>query len=129
MDAKAKSFTFLNNEGRVRIPFFQRSYVWSNENWEDLLRDLLDETRNHFLGSHILKQQLPMTGEPKEVQVIDGQQRLTTLSILVKALYDTFPEDLRANCEGSIRNHLFYKILRNDIIIFHIFIYYRSQRK
>jgi len=114
MEAKAKSFTFLSNEGMVCVPFFQRGYVWEKDNWEDLLTDLLNSTKSHFLGSLILKQQRKPTGESNEVVIIDGQQRLTTLSILVKALYDTFPVDLQKNCEITIRNHLFYKKYQTD---------------
>jgi Protein of unknown function DUF262/Protein of unknown function (DUF1524) len=114
MEAKAKSLAFLSNEGLVKIPFFQRGYVWTKDNWEDLLTDLLNTTKTHFLGSLILKQQRTMTGEPKEVTVIDGQQRITTLSILIKVLYDTFTDDIKKNCETPIRNHLFHKRYQTD---------------
>lgn len=114
MKAEAMSFTFLGNEGVVKIPFFQRSYVWKKTNWEDLLIDLLDDKKNHFLGSLILKQQEQQSGKPKEVVVIDGQQRLTTLSVLIKALYDLFPEETKVNCENSIRTYLFYKQNQTD---------------
>jgi hypothetical protein len=114
MDAKARSFTFISNEGIVKIPFFQRGYVWKETHWEDLLNDLLNTHKNHFLGSLILKQQVSKSGEPKEVLVIDGQQRLTTLSILTKALYDSFPEDIRHNSKDVIRNNLFFKKNRTD---------------
>ena len=50
MLAEAKSLTFLANEGAVRIPFFQRRYVWSEENWGALLDDMLVEKQNNFLG-------------------------------------------------------------------------------
>jgi uncharacterized protein with ParB-like and HNH nuclease domain len=40
MKAEAMSLTFLGNEGLVRIPFFQRGYVWDITNWEDILTDL-----------------------------------------------------------------------------------------
>ncbi len=109
MEAKARSFTFLSNEGRVTIPFFQRGYVWDEDNWNDLLTDLRNAGRSHFLGSLILKQQKLISGEPKEVMVIDGQQRLTTLSVLVKALYDTFSGEIRGNCAVEIRTYLFFK--------------------
>jgi uncharacterized protein with ParB-like and HNH nuclease domain len=114
MEAEAKSITFLSNEGVIRIPFFQRSYVWKKDNWEDLLNDLYTDEKNNFLGSLILKQQKTKSGEAKEALVIDGQQRLTTLSILLKALYDSFPPDKQKNCEVSIRNHLFYKQYQTD---------------
>lgn len=109
MDAKGKSFSFLGNEGQVTIPFFQRGYVWTESNWSDLLADLLNANRRHFLGSLILKQQRPISGEPKNVMVIDGQQRLTTLSILVKAVFDSLPCDIRENCKPAVRTHLFFK--------------------
>ena len=108
MKAEAMSLTFLGNEGRVKVPFFQRGYVWDINNWDDLLSDLLDFDKSHFLGSLILKQQ-KQTGKPSEVLVIDGQQRLTTLSILLKALFNNFDEETQKKCENSIRNYLFYQ--------------------
>ncbi|WP_435356597.1 DUF262 domain-containing protein [Emticicia sp. SJ17W-69] len=114
MKAEAMSLTFLGNEGLVRIPFFQRGYVWNIENWEDIISDLLDFKKSHFLGSLILKQLEKQTGKPKEVLVIDGQQRLTTLSILLRALYNSFDEETQNNCDSSIRNYLFFKKNQTD---------------
>ncbi len=108
------SLTFLGNEGLVRIPFFQRGYVWNVENWEDILTDLLDFEKSHFLGSLILKQLEKQSGKPKEVLVIDGQQRLTTLSILIRALYNNFDVETQKNCEQSIKNYLFFKKYQTD---------------
>jgi hypothetical protein len=109
MEARARSFGFLGNEGMLRIPFFQRTYVWTKDNWEDLLKDLRHTRKSQFLGSLILKQQRTTSGDPKEVLVVDGQQRLTTLSILLKALYDSFSNGVKENCKESIRGHLFRK--------------------
>lgn len=114
MEAHAKSLEFVCNESRIIIPYFQRGYVWDEQNWEDLLSDLLNFSTNHFLGSLILKQVKVATGEPKQVLVIDGQQRLTTLSILVRALYDLFTDDLKDNAEDALRAFLFYKRNRTD---------------
>jgi hypothetical protein len=114
MKAEAMSLTFLGNEGLVRIPFFQRGYVWNIENWEDILTDLLDFEKSHFLGSLILKQLEKQSGKPKEVLVIDGQQRLTTLSVLIRALYNNFDEETQKNCEQSIKNYLFFKKYQTD---------------
>ncbi len=109
MKAEAKGFKFLSLEGKVKIPFFQRSYVWDKDNWEDLLSELFNGTKSHFLGSIILKQLPTSSGEPKQLEIVDGQQRLTTLSILLKALYDTFPPELKENCEGDVWGLLFYR--------------------
>jgi len=107
MEARAKSFRFLSMEGKVKIPFFQRTYVWKKENWEDLIEELFSDKTNNFLGTIILKQMQTASGEPKCLEVIDGQQRLTTLSILLKALYDTFTPELQENCKGDVWGLLF----------------------
>lgn len=109
MKAEAKSFKFLSLEGMVKIPFFQRTYVWDKDNWENLLSELLNKPSGHFLGSIILKQLPSSSGESKQLEVVDGQQRLTTLSILLKALYDTFPSEIKKNCENDIKAILFYR--------------------
>jgi hypothetical protein len=109
MKAEARDLTFLSTEGIVRIPFFQREYVWDEENWDELLTNLGTEGRSHFLGSLILKQQQTQSGAPKEVLVIDGQQRLTTLSVLLKALYDSLDDDARDNALNALRAVLFFK--------------------
>lgn len=114
MKAEAMSLTFLGNEGLVRIPFFQRGYVWDITNWENILTDLLDFEKGHFLGSLILKQQEKQTGKTKEVLVIDGQQRLTTLSVLLRAIYNSFDEETQKNCESALRNYLFFKKNQTD---------------
>jgi uncharacterized protein DUF262/uncharacterized protein DUF1524 len=109
LDAKARDLNFLANEGVVLIPFFQRQYVWGLENWKDLFEDLADTSRTHFLGSLILKQMKKGSGDPNSVLVIDGQQRLTTLSLLLKALHDTLPDSVREAARASLRPLLFYK--------------------
>lgn len=114
MKAEAMSLTFLGTEGLVKIPFFQRGYVWDITNWEEILTELLDFEKSHFLGSLILKQQKRQTGKPNEVLVIDGQQRLTTLSVLLRAIYNSFDEETQKNCESSLRNYLFFKKNQTD---------------
>jgi len=124
MKAEAKGLKFLSMEGKVKIPFFQRTYVWSEENWEQLISELLrSESNSNFLGAIILKQIPTNSGEAKQLEVIDGQQRLTTLSILLKALYDTLPDDIKRNCEGDvlsiIRYHRDYSSDVNELRIEH----------
>lgn len=109
MKAEARSLTFLANEGSVKIPFFQRAYVWNEDNWEELIADLLESGKSHFLGSLILKQVVVPSGNTKQVLVIDGQQRLTTLSILLRTLYDSFDEDTQDACKQELETCLFYK--------------------
>lgn len=88
MRAEDKSFYFLATPSYYDIPFFQRAYVWNEDNWSELLDNLSSKSRNHFLGSIILKNELASAGSVARFSVIDGQQRLTTLSILLRACYD-----------------------------------------
>lgn len=88
MRAEDKSFYFLATPSYYDIPFFQRAYVWSEENWSELFSNLTSKNQNHFLGSIILKNELAAAGSVARFSVIDGQQRLTTLSILLRACYD-----------------------------------------
>lgn len=80
------------------IPLFQRPYVWNEENnwrplWEDI-QALLDKsltqgsTHSHFLGAIVLEQVSNATGSIEARQVIDGQQRLTTLQLFLVAARD-----------------------------------------
>ncbi len=92
MEAGKKTISDIFNGNRIlEIPFFQRAYVWEDEQWGRLLEDMEEISQQntpYFLGSVILKQQ--MTSTTKSVSdvrtLIDGQQRLTTLSIFLKTL-------------------------------------------
>jgi len=79
------------------IPVFQRYYSWEEDNWVQLWEDVLDlyesgrYQETHFLGSLVFVPE----GRPARVpvhQVIDGQQRLITLSLLLCALRDVADE-------------------------------------
>ena len=93
MEAKERSFVFMRTDSYYDIPFFQRAYVWDEDNWTELLNNFFDHTDSHFLGSIILKQEQVSAGDTARFMVIDGQQRLTTLSILLRACYDRLMEE------------------------------------
>ena len=87
----------MRNE-EVEIPFFQRPYVWGKEQWEQLFDDLFNayhEKKEHFLGSIVLKQIQTNVGDGSKRSLIDGQQRITTFSLLVKSLYESVPEEYK----------------------------------
>lgn len=92
MDAGKRTINdIFTGSKMLEIPFFQRSYVWKESEWERMLEDIENvcvTKEPYFMGSVILKQQLTqsnsMVGDVRTV--IDGQQRLTTLSILLKVL-------------------------------------------
>lgn len=93
MDAGKSTISGVFNGSRLlEIPFYQRAYVWGEEQWERFLGDMEFVTaskRPYFLGSIILKQASSGNtwSEVSEIRtVIDGQQRLTTMVIFFKAL-------------------------------------------
>mgnify|MGYP000017528640 CR=1 FL=1 len=84
---------------RLLVPLFQRPYVWNEERqWEPLWKDLervatrLLQSPNttqapHFLGAVVLQQLATQTSDLQQRIIIDGQQRLTTLQLLLDALH------------------------------------------
>lgn len=84
---------------RLVVPLFQRPYVWNEERqWAPLWGDLVRVAERslaspgsaippHFLGAVVLQQVTNPTGSLQERVVIDGQQRLTTLQVLLDALH------------------------------------------
>lgn len=87
----------FNNQYWFNIPSYQRPYVWGKEEIEDLLDDLIFAFENnkaqYFLGTIVLRKLL--TDGYHEYEVIDGQQRLTTLFLVLAAISDlvTDPEE------------------------------------
>ena len=83
----------INSESLLRIPYFQRRYVWGKEDWERFVVDMestMDSDKQYFLGALILQQEdVDPTEEEvtEQFKVIDGQQRLTTLSIYMRLLH------------------------------------------
>ena len=69
------------------IPRYQREYTWKFDQWEALFDDVAENDPGYFLGSIICINQTADTLAVQRLEVVDGQQRLTTLSILFAALY------------------------------------------
>lgn len=93
---KTENNTFrklIGNGLTYRIPRFQRDYSWTSEEWEDLWADILGTLKaggetakaggetTHYMGYLVLQ-----SADDKTFDVIDGQQRLTTISIIVLAI-------------------------------------------
>lgn len=81
----------MNQGGYLKIPFFQRSYVWEEENWKRFLDDMKDISKNrrsYFMGSYIIKKEDSKEADgPLTRLLIDGQQRFTTIILFFFVLY------------------------------------------
>lgn len=121
MDAGKRTINDIFNGNRVlEIPFFQRAYVWDKPQWERLLQDMESVSKSlkpYFLGSIILKQQPTNTGNKVgDIRtLIDGQQRLTTLSIFFKVLSLKNEDDYEFNRMFKLRNRIAIYHNHNDI--------------
>jgi len=81
----------FNRTSVLKLPHFQRSYVWKEEQWNRFLEDMEYVSRTnrpYFMGSIIIKQQQTASDyTTRDVRtVVDGQQRLTTILLFFKAL-------------------------------------------
>ncbi|WP_324196394.1 DUF262 domain-containing protein [Nocardia farcinica] len=85
--------TVFRNDVRLVVPLFQRPYVWDeDEQWAPLWEDVVDtfdrreedEIAPHFLGAIVLEQKRGALGSLEVREVIDGQQRLTTLRAMIR---------------------------------------------
>lgn len=108
------------------IPPYQRPYVWNEEDqwaplWDDIVRVATNEIvsppsnkgassleHGHFLGAVVYESVPPIAGDVTRHKVIDGQQRTTTLQLLLDAIQQVFVErghgDLAEDLEGLILN-------------------------
>lgn len=107
----------FNGARLIEVPFYQRAYVWKEEQWERFLTDMeyvSDTKRHYFLGSIILK-----NGETPNMTdafssrkiIIDGQQRLTTLILFFKVLC------LKVGCNGHFDHD--FRFSNGDIAMQH----------
>jgi len=77
-----------------QVPIYQRPYDWGTDNWSDLWNDVInnDSEGTHFIGSLVAINQAARVKGFDKFEIVDGQQRLTTLSILFCALKDHYKE-------------------------------------
>ena len=69
------------------IPRYQREYTWRKGHWESLFDDILENDKGYFLGSIICINQSTDALSIQRLELVDGQQRLTTLSLIFAAGY------------------------------------------
>src|SRR5215212_5450175 len=122
MDAKPRSLKdIFDAQCRYMVPLYQRPYVWNRTaQWEPLWEDVLalaeryvrqDSFRPHFMGAVVLDQLNTATGTLDLRQIIDGQQRLTTLQIIIEAAGDVCD---KLGPIASNHTHDLQRLTRND---------------
>jgi len=83
--------TIIGNGKSYQVPIYQRDYSWDKDDWEDLWSDIeeIPNDKTHYLGYLVLQKS---QNDDENFWIIDGQQRLTTLSILALAITALFNE-------------------------------------
>ena len=98
------------------IPKYQREYTWGLKQWEALFDDLTENEQGYFLGSIIC---INSTTDPilaPKFEVVDGQQRLTTFSLFLAALYDvlkTYKDNLDEDQQSDLNQFKKKLVLKN----------------
>lgn len=116
---EAKLLKFLKNAPQFIIPIYQRNYSWTEEQCNQLWLDLLRAGREakisgHFIGSIVyIERGLSNVVQQESLLVIDGQQRLTTATLLIAALAEYFenndiPELMDAFSARKLRNYYLF---------------------
>ncbi len=105
-----------DNSVTYHIPKYQREYIWSKWNWEALFDDIEESDGGHFMGSIICINIQKDSHNAAELELVDGQQRMTTISLFYLAIYKYLKEnlsdktDLNAQLELlALRNRIFLK--------------------
>lgn len=123
MDAKPVTLSdILPGEGQYIIPVFQRYYSWEKDNWETLWEDIAkviedDAPRyTHFIGPMIVfRETYPY--DIARYMVVDGQQRLITLTILLCSLRDVAEENgMSALASAIVNNYISFTTVKNELV-------------
>ena len=110
----------LSSHRQHIIPVFQRPYSWDRKNWLVLWSDIElligeeDKSLEHFLGPIIIDKGDTGSYVPEKYLVIDGQQRLVTLSVLLCALRDIARKHNDENFATSVQPYLSFKTPRGE---------------
>ncbi len=114
LDTKTvNSNDILGNGKRYFVPIYQRDYSWKQENWEDLWADILSVAASdsvHYMGAIVLQSKAN-----KQFAVIDGQQRLTTITLIALAFIQKI-KDLANNSIDKELNEERVKLLSTKFI-------------
>ena len=116
-EAYNKTIKELLSDHIFKIPINQRKCVWDGRNWKDLLSDIFlvcdEKTDGHFIGSIVLED----AGENNAIKyytIIDGQQRIITITILLTALYQLYLDNDLIKESEAIKKYCFAHNSNND---------------
>lgn len=115
IESNVRTLEGLFKENKFNIPFYQRDYAWKKDEIDDLWNDLMDVVKG-YQDTHFFGQIVTYSGREKD-DLIDGQQRLTTSSILLAAINNLSGEILAINsCNSQDHDESFrLRELQNNV--------------
>lgn len=133
-----KTLSGVFDKSVFNIPKYQRAYSWEENNWRELWDDIkdnvLEKDKEHFLGAVIYYHGDSGNSKFTHYEVIDGQQRITTITILMRVLYEKlkennievysrFADELYEKYIGNFENENFFlNLSKKDEIFFRDFV-------
>jgi hypothetical protein len=105
----------MGNGLTYRIPRFQRDYSWTDDEWEDLWLDLLGTIKEGGEPAHYMGYLVLQSDNDKTFDVIDGQQRLTTLSLIVLAALKNLQRLIDAKTDAARNQQRLHQIRQTYI--------------
>lgn len=114
--SEAKLVSYMQgSDKRFIIPAYQRNYDWKVENckqlYDDLVKVIKKGRKSHFFGSLV---SVHNDGEYNEFLVIDGQQRLTTVSLLLLAMYNIMTSGVIIPTQGNLADKIYKTYLIDE---------------
>ena len=105
----------LGNGLSYHVPPFQRDYSWGEDEWDDLWQDIValfeeDGEPAHYMGYLVLQ-----SSDNKHFDIIDGQQRLTTISVMILAGLSYLEDLIKANLDAD-KNRIRKQNFQNSYI-------------
>lgn len=111
--AQDKQVYDLLNDAMYIVPANQRKYIWIKNNWNELMEDIdlvyNGKIKDHFIGSIVLKEENIDDGIKRHFSIIDGQQRISTLTMMLIATAMIYAENRDASRFEGLEKALFVK--------------------
>lgn len=115
----------LSDQKRFMVPIYQRQYAWGQERWSDFWDDVVAKSEEtletkpkfkHYMGALIIAPGADgyTVGKTPRVQVVDGQQRLTTFQLFLGAIRHVASEMDFSEIAESVQNYLFNPPMTGD---------------
>lgn len=101
----------IEPQAKYRVPIYQRNYSWMDGNIEEFFEDIRNEPEGYYIGNLLVTEAKQADGV-KIFDVVDGQQRLTTIALFLLAIYERLADLKNFEAEDSVNSSTYDRIIR-----------------